>query len=103
MLSSFIAALLKRIADILYLYSWLIVLNTALTLFTRVKDMNKDNYIKNLLKKLTDPVNNVFRYILRTLGWYAMPLDLSPMLSIIAVWVVQALLLKLSALFAGMP
>jgi len=86
---------------ILNLYSWIIVVNTVLTLFTRPKD--KDNDVKILFRKLTDPVNNIFRKFLRSLGWYGRPVDVSPMLSLIAIWIAMMMLQELSRLFAGLP
>ena len=85
-----LASLMKRIVFFLNIYSWLIVIDATLTIFSRPKD--KDIRLKRLLKKIADPINNVFRKVLRQLGSAAMPVDISPLLSLIAIWIVSGLI-----------
>jgi uncharacterized protein YggT (Ycf19 family) len=77
---------LKGIVIFLNIYSWFIVLDAAFTLFSRPKD--KDNRLKLILRKIVDPVNNIFRKELRKRGTVAMPADISPLLSLIVIWIV---------------
>lgn len=94
MLYPIVASLLKGMVFFLHLYSWLIVIDAAFTLFTRPRD--KDTRLKQVLRKMADPINNVFRRLLRKMGAATMPVDISPMLSLISLWVLSGLFRKLS-------
>ena len=95
-----LASLLEGVVYFLYLYSWLIVLAGALNLFTRVKD--KPGKMKVLLKRLTDPVNDVFRRLLAKLSGRRIPIDVSPILSLIFIWVLSGLMSQLSEYFLSL-
>ncbi|MDD4680168.1 MAG: YggT family protein [Clostridia bacterium] len=92
-----LASALKGIVLFLHLYSWLIVISAALTLFTRQKD--KPGKVKITLKKLTDPINNIFREMMSKPGGKRIPIDISPILSLILIWVISGLLIHLAEYF----
>ena len=84
-----IASVLKGLLLFLNLYSWIIVADAVFTIFTRPK--NRDNILKQILRRIADPLNRVFRKALRKLS-AAMPVDLSPMLSLVAIWILYQLI-----------
>ncbi|HHU48422.1 MAG: YggT family protein [Caldicoprobacterales bacterium] len=89
MLSTITACFLKGVMLFLNLYSWLIVIDVTYALFTKPKD--KNSRPMQVLRNMTDPVNNVFRRMLRRHGVVNMPVDISPLLSLIAIWVIYQL------------
>jgi uncharacterized protein YggT (Ycf19 family) len=95
-----LASILEGIVLFLYLYSWIIVISATLTLFTRPKD--NPSKVKDLLKRMTDPVNDIFRKLIRTFGSGRMIIDISPILSLILVWVISGLLNKLAMHFKNL-
>ena len=92
-----LASALEGIVLFLHLYSWVIVISATLTLFTRPKD--KPSKVKNMLKKLTDPVNDIFREVIHKLSGKRMFIDISPILSLILIWVISGLLTQLAKYF----
>jgi uncharacterized protein YggT (Ycf19 family) len=92
-----LASALEGIVLFLHLYSWTIVISATLTLFTRPKD--KTSKVKNMLKKLTDPVNNIFRQLIQRLNGEKMVIDISPILSLILIWMISGLLTQLAKYF----
>mgnify|MGYP000898253824 CR=1 FL=1 len=99
MLYPIVVSLLKGAALFLDIWSWLIFIHSALTVFARPKD--KESKIVKLLGRMTEPINAPFRRLLKRMGTYGMPLDLSPMLSLIALWALSRLLNQLAANLAG--
>jgi uncharacterized protein YggT (Ycf19 family) len=91
------ASMLKGAALFLYAYSWLIALQAALTIFER-PNSQKFRFSK-FLNSISEPVNNPFRKLLRRWGASRMPVDLSPMLSLIALWALSRLLNKIAESF----
>ncbi|MGI6538697.1 MAG: YggT family protein [Caldicoprobacterales bacterium] len=94
MIYQVLSSLLKGMALFLYLYSWLIVIEGFLTIFSRPKDKYAE--WKTVLKKMTDPINNIFRRVARTMGGAKMPIDLSPIVSLIILWMLSEFLLQLA-------
>ncbi|HHU79664.1 MAG: YggT family protein [Caldicoprobacterales bacterium] len=97
---SIAAYILKSMVYLLNIYSWLIVFDATLRLFTRPKD--KVTELRLLLKRMADPINNIFRKMLRKMGSSGMPVDISPMVSLIAVWVVSNILNHLAGYYFGL-
>jgi len=95
-----IAFLLKGIILFLNFYSWIIVVDAVFILFTRPKD--KNNRVKQILRKITNPINNVFRKALRYIGAATAPVDFSPMLSLIVIWIVTQLINQLYKYFINL-
>jgi uncharacterized protein YggT (Ycf19 family) len=89
-----VASLLRGMVLFLNLYSWLIVIDAAFTLFTKPKDGS--TRLKQVLREMTDPINNVSRKLLQKFGATLMPIDISPMLSLIFLWVLSGLFRNLS-------
>ena len=92
-----LASAIEGIVLFLQLYSWIIVISATLTLFTRPKD--KPSKVKNTLKKITDPVNNIFRELIGRLSGKRIIIDISPILSLILIWVISGLLSHLAKYF----
>jgi uncharacterized protein YggT (Ycf19 family) len=90
MLSQIAASLLKGAVLFLDAFSWLIVIQSALTVFARPKDKSSKAAI--LLKRITEPVNIPFRRLMNRLGASRMPVDISPMLSLAALWILARVL-----------
>lgn len=90
MFSTVAASLLEGAALFLDAYSWLIVIHSALTVFTRPKDKRSKAAV--LLKRITEPVNGPFRRLMARLGTSGMPVDISPMLSLAALWILARIL-----------
>ena len=95
----FVASLLKRIVLFLDIWSWLILIQSALTIFVRPAD--QESRIVKLLTRITEPINGPFRRLLKKTGVLGMPVDLSPMLSLIALWALSRLLNQLSKSIGG--
>lgn len=89
-----VALMLDGAVLFLNVYSWLIVIHSAFTVFKRPKD--KETKALMLLGRITEPVNGPFRRLLHSLGASKMPVDLSPLLSLAAVWVLSQLLNQLA-------
>ena len=92
-----LASALEGIVLFLHLYSWIIVISATLTLFTRLKD--KPSKVKNKLKSLADPINNIFRELIHKINGRRMIIDISPILSLILIWVISGLLTQLAKYF----
>ena len=101
MTGQIVASLLKAVALFLDVWSWLIFIQSAFTIFARPKD--KESKAVKLLSRMTEPVNGLFRRLLRRTGVYGMPVDISPMLSLIALWAFSRLLNQLAENLTGFP
>jgi uncharacterized protein YggT (Ycf19 family) len=95
------ASLLKGAVLFLYVYSWLIVIQSALLVFTRPKD--KESKALLLLRRAAEPVNGPFRRLLHRTEASKMPVDISPMLSLAALWVLSQLLNQLAEKLSAFP
>jgi uncharacterized protein YggT (Ycf19 family) len=95
----FVASLLKRIVLFLDIWSWLILIQSALTIFTHPGD--QESRAVKLLTRITEPINGPFRRLLKKTGVLGMPVDMSPMLSLITLWVLSRLLNLLSESVGG--
>jgi len=88
------AAMLKGAALALYVYSWLIALEAAFTIFERPN--SKKHGIVKFFNSISDLINNPFRKLLKRWGAVGMPVDLSPFLSLTVLWVLSRFLNKIA-------
>lgn len=86
-------ALVNGLIWFLNLISWLIVVSAVLSFF-----LHPRHRVQVLLRRITEPFVLPFRLLLRRFMGRAprMPLDLSPLLALIGLWVLMSILQRLS-------
>ncbi len=87
-----IRSLFLSIILFLNIVSWVIVANSLLSFF-----MDPKHRIRVLLGRITNPILAPFRLLTRRMGPSRMPLDFSPMLALIAIWILISIIERFSA------
>lgn len=88
---STIQALIQGMIMFLNIFSWVIVINAVLSFF-----MSPRHRVRILLRKLTEPLVGPFRLLTRRMNTSGLPFDFSPMLALIAIWLMISVLQRIS-------
>jgi uncharacterized protein YggT (Ycf19 family) len=84
-------SLIEGVILFLNIYSWIIVINSLLSFI-----LDPRHRVRMFLKRITDPILAPFRMLAQRMGAFQLPIDFTPMLALICIWLLISLLNRLS-------